>query len=199
LDFQFLPRFRDSKENVPLKRSFVYNFKCFLFSLCCGGPGRFYLIYTANFEFFYQTFVYHFKYFLLESYRFAAEEGRFYLIKFFIKLKKTFSVKKAIEKMAFSENHGTRIFDKILSSEGLAHIAENIFDQLDGEIFANCELVCKSWRHFIVNNGAKLWKRRYLQRLARPGTDAHRLIKSNPKLFQFDQADQGTFHILYIF
>jgi hypothetical protein len=91
--------------------------------------------------------------------------------------------------MAFDENHGTRIFDQILSSEGLAHIGVNIFDQLDAESFANCELVCKSWRQFSINNG-QLWKRRYLHKLAKPGTDAHGLIKSNPTLFQFDQ---GTF------
>jgi hypothetical protein len=37
---------------------------------------------------------------------------------------------------------------------------------------------------------------RYLDKLAKPGSDAHRLIKSNPKLFQFDlQADQGKFQI----
>jgi hypothetical protein len=91
--------------------------------------------------------------------------------------------------MAIAENHATRIFDQILSSEGLAHIAENIFNQLDVENLVNCEFVCKLWRKFI--NNVKLWKRRYLQKLAKPGTDAHRLIKSNPKLFQFDQADQG--------
>jgi hypothetical protein len=88
-------------------------------------------------------------------------------------------------------------FDHILSSGGLAHIAENIFDQLDGETFATCEFVCKLWQQFIINNGVKLWKRRYLQKLAKPGTDAHGLIMSNPKFFQFDQADQGKFHILY--
>jgi hypothetical protein len=94
--------------------------------------------------------------------------------------------------MAFAENHGTRIFDQILSSEGLAWIGVNIFDQLDGETFANCELVCISWQQFIINNG-QLWKHRYLHKLAKPGTDAHSRIKSNPNLFQFDQ---GTFHIL---
>jgi hypothetical protein len=100
--------------------------------------------------------------------------------------------------MAFAENHGTIIFDQILSSEGLAHIAENIFDQLDGETLANCESVCESWRQFISNNGVKLWKRQYLNKLAKPGTRAHALIKSNPNLFQFDsQADQGIFHTLY--
>jgi hypothetical protein len=91
---------------------------------------------------------------------------------------------------------GQEFFDRIVLAEGLAHIAENIFDQLDGETLANCESVCDSWQHFFINNGVKLWKRRYLQKLAQPGTDAHRLIQSNPKLFQyFDQADQGTFHI----
>jgi hypothetical protein len=77
----------------------------------------------------------------------------------------------AIEKMAFAEDHGTRIFDQILASGGLAHIAENIFDHLDVETFANCQLVCKSWRHFIVNiTNGQLWKRKYLQKLAKPGT-----------------------------
>jgi hypothetical protein len=74
----------------------------------------------------------------------------------------------------------------------LAHIAENIFAQLDGETLANREEVSPIWRQFIVNNGVKLWKRLYLEKLAKAGSDAHRLIKSNPKLFQFDlQADQG--------
>jgi hypothetical protein len=89
---------------------------------------------------------------------------------------------------------GQDFFDQILLAEGLAHIAENIFDQLEGETFANCDLVCKSWRQFIINNGVKLWKRQFLIKLAKPGTNAHRFIKSHPKLFQFDQADQGTFH-----
>jgi hypothetical protein len=100
-------------------------------------------------------------------------------------------------KMAFSEDHGRRILDQILASEGLAHIAENFFDQLDGESLENCELVCKSWRQFIINNGLKFWKKQYLQKLAKPGTDAHRRIKSNPKLFQLDQSDQeGIFLFL---
>jgi hypothetical protein len=98
--------------------------------------------------------------------------------------------------MAFAEGHGTRIFDQILASGGLAHIAENIFDQLDGKTLANCEEVSSIWRQFIVNNGVKLWKRQYLEKLAKPGSDAHRLIKSTPKLFQFDlQAEQGKFLI----
>jgi hypothetical protein len=98
--------------------------------------------------------------------------------------------------MAFAENHGTIIFDQILSCEGLAHIAENIFEQFDGETLVNCESVCELWQQFISNNGVKLWKRQYLHKLAKPGTRAHALIKSNPKLFQyFDQADQGIFHI----
>jgi hypothetical protein len=85
---------------------------------------------------------------------------------------------------------------KILASEGLAHIGEYIFEQLDGKTLANCEEVSPIWRQFIVNCGVKLWKRQYLEKLAKPGSDAHRLIKSNPKLFQFDlQADQGKFHI----
>jgi hypothetical protein len=94
---------------------------------------------------------------------------------------------------------GQEFFDRIFLAEGLAHIAENIFDQLDGETLANCETVSESWQQFVINNGklfCKLWKRQYLQKLAKPGTDAHRLIQSNPKLFQyFDQAEQGTFHI----
>jgi hypothetical protein len=86
---------------------------------------------------------------------------------------------------------GQEFFDRILLAEGLVHIAENIFDQFDGETLANCESVSESWRQFVINK--KLWKSRYLQKLAKPGTDAHRLIKSNLKLFQyFDQADQGT-------
>jgi hypothetical protein len=99
--------------------------------------------------------------------------------------------------MAFAEDHGTRIFDQIIASGGLAHIGENIFDHLDVETFTNCHLVCKSWQHYIVNiTNGQLWKRKYLQKLAKPGSDAHRLIKSNPKLFQFDlQADQGKFQI----
>jgi hypothetical protein len=90
---------------------------------------------------------------------------------------------------------GQEFFDQILFAEGLAYIAENIFDQLDGETLANCESVCESWRQFISNNGVKLWKRQYLNKLAKPGTRAHGLIKSNPKLFQCDiLADQGNFH-----
>jgi hypothetical protein len=96
--------------------------------------------------------------------------------------------------MALSEDHGTRILDQILSSRGLAHIGENIFNQLDGKTLANCEEVSPIWRQFIVNYG--LWKRQYLAKLAKPGSDAHRLIKSNPKLFQ---ADQGIFHILLVY
>jgi hypothetical protein len=92
---------------------------------------------------------------------------------------------------------GQEFFDQILLAEGLAHIAENIFDQLDGKTLANCESVCESWQQFISNNGVKLWKRLYLNKLAKPGTRAHALIKSNPNVFQFDsQADQGTFHTL---
>jgi hypothetical protein len=98
---------------------------------------------------------------------------------------------------SFAEDHGTRIFDQILASRGLAHIGENIFDQLDGKTLANCEEVSPTWRQFIVYYDG-LWKRRYLDKLAKPGSDAHRLIKSNPKLFQ---ADQGIFpdtgHIIF--
>jgi hypothetical protein len=92
---------------------------------------------------------------------------------------------------------GQEFFDRILVAEGLAHIAENIFDQLDGETLANFESVFESFRQFVINNGiffCKFWKRQYLQKLAKPGTVAHRLIQKIPKLFQyFDQADQGTF------
>jgi hypothetical protein len=98
---------------------------------------------------------------------------------------------------------GQEFFDQILLAEGLAHIAENIFDHLDVETLANCESVFESWQQFVINNGfffCKFWKRQYLQKLAKPGTDAHRLIQSNPKLFQyFDQADQGTFNIFTYF
>jgi hypothetical protein len=91
-------------------------------------------------------------------------------------------------KMAFADDHGTRIFDQLLASGGLAHIAENIFDHLDVENFANCQLVCKSWQHFIVNiTNRQLWKRKYLQKLAKPGSRAHGPIKSNLNLFQFNQ------------
>jgi hypothetical protein len=90
--------------------------------------------------------------------------------------------------MAFAEDHGTRIFDQIFASGGLAHIAENIFDHLDVETFANCHLVCKSWQHFVVNiTNGQLWKRKYLQKLAKPGTHADGLIKTNLNLFQFNQ------------
>jgi hypothetical protein len=97
--------------------------------------------------------------------------------------------------MAFAENHGIRIFDQILSSEGLAWIAVKIFDQLDGKSVENCESVCHLWRQFIINNGVKLWKRQYWQKLAQPGTEAYGLIKSNPKLFEFDKADQGIHYL----
>jgi hypothetical protein len=127
----------------------------------------------------------------------AAEGGRF-LQQILIQCFLYFSIKlKESLKMAFAENHGTIIFDQILSSEGLAHIRENIFEQIDGETLENCESVCELWRKFIGNNGVKLWKRQYLHKLAKPGTRAHALIKSNPHLFQFDsQADQGTCHNL---
>jgi hypothetical protein len=76
----------------------------------------------------------------------------------------------------------------------LAHIGENIFDQLDGKTLVNCEEVSPIWRQFIVNYG--LWKRQYLDKLAKPGSDAHLLIKSNLKLFQADlQGDQSKFQI----
>jgi hypothetical protein len=92
--------------------------------------------------------------------------------------------------MSFAENHGTRILNQILSSEGLAWIGEKVFDQLDGKSFKNCDLVCNLWRQFIINNG--LWKRRYLHKLAKPEINAsHGLIKANLELFQFDQAEQG--------
>jgi hypothetical protein len=94
--------------------------------------------------------------------------------------------------MAFSEDHGTSIFVQILSAEGLAHIGDNIFDNLDGKTLTNCDGVSPIWRQFIVNNG--LWKRRYFDQLAKPGSDAHGLIKSNLKMF-FDQTDQGKVHI----
>jgi hypothetical protein len=97
---------------------------------------------------------------------------------------------------------GQEFFDRILFVEGLAHIAENIFDQLDGQTLANFESVCESLQKFVINNGfffCKFWKRQYLLKLAKPGTDAHRSIQSNPKLFQLDQADQGTFHIFTSF
>jgi hypothetical protein len=94
---------------------------------------------------------------------------------------------------------GHDFFDRIFKAEGLADIAENILDQLDGETLANFESVFESLPQFVINNGiffCKFWKRQYLQKLAKPGTRAHRCIQSNPKLFQyFDQADQGTFHI----
>jgi hypothetical protein len=105
--------------------------------------------------------------------------------------------------MAFAEeNHGTRILQQILESEGLAWIAVSIFDHLDGNSLKNCELVSKLWRQFFING--QLWKRHYLHKLAKPGTDAHGLIKSNPKLFQYqadqaDQSDPGTFYIFCLF
>jgi hypothetical protein len=121
---------------------------------------------------------------------FAANFDPVFLLYFCVKLRESL-------KMALAENHGTIIFDQILSSEGLAHIGENFFEQIDGETLENCESVCELWRQFIGNNGVKLWKRQYLYKLAKPGTRAHGLIKSNPNLFQFDrQADQGTCHTL---
>jgi hypothetical protein len=92
---------------------------------------------------------------------------------------------------------GQEFFDRIFLAQGLAHIAENIFDQFDSETLANCESVCDTWRQFVINK--KLWKRQYLQKLAKPGTVSHRLIKYNPKLFQLDPADQGTLQILYFY
>jgi hypothetical protein len=121
----------------------------------------------------------------------AKQISEFHNIEIQIHLKMDFAAEKIMT--------GQEFFDRILLAEGLAHIAENIFDQLDGETLVNCESVGESWQQFFINNGHffyKFWKRQYLQKLAKPGTDAHRLIQSNPKLFQyFDQADQGTFHI----
>jgi hypothetical protein len=118
----------------------------------------------------------------------AQQISEFHNIEIQIHLKMDFAAEKIMM--------GQEFFDRTLLAEGLAHIAENIFDQFDGETLANCESVCESWRQYFIIK--QLWKRRYLQKLAKSGTDAHRLIQSNPKLFQyFDQADQGTFHILY--
>jgi hypothetical protein len=95
---------------------------------------------------------------------------------------------------------GQEFFDQILLAEGLAHIAENIFDQLDGETLANFESVFESRQQFFIPGSAlhpPAPLQQYLQELAKPGTDAHRLIQSNPKLFQyFDQADQVPFTFL---
>jgi hypothetical protein len=89
------------------------------------------------------------------------------------------------------------LFDRILNSGGLRHISENIFDQLDGKTLANCEKVSPIWRQFIVNYG--LWKRRYLDKLAKPGSIAHHLIKTNPNLFQLHtQSEQGTLITTYL-
>jgi hypothetical protein len=69
-------------------------------------------------------------------------------------------------KMDFAANNimtGQEFFDRILLADGLAHIAENIFDQLDGETLANCESVCESLRQFVINK--KLWKRQYCKNL----------------------------------
>jgi hypothetical protein len=97
-------------------------------------------------------------------------------------------------KMAFAENHGTIIFNKILLSPGLADIAERIFDQLDAKTFQNCDLVCKLWRQFFIVG--QLWKRRFMQKIAQPGTYAHCLIQANPRLLHFDQEDQGTIFLI---
>jgi hypothetical protein len=87
---------------------------------------------------------------------------------------------------------GKELFDRILLSDGLAWIGVKIFDQLDGKTLENCDSVCELWRQFMIDNGAQLWKRQYLTKLANPGTDTYDLIKSNSELFQFEQTDQGT-------
>jgi hypothetical protein len=86
---------------------------------------------------------------------------------------------------------GQDFFDRILSAEGLAWIGVKILNQFDGETLQNCESVGDLWKQFIIENG--LWKRQYFHKLANPGSKAYHLIKSNPVLFQFDQADQGNF------
>jgi hypothetical protein len=93
-------------------------------------------------------------------------------------------------KMAFAENHGKILFDRILLSPGLAVISETIFDQLDWKTLENCELVCKLWRKFVID--AEFWKRRFMHKFAKPGSYAHDLIEANPKLIQLDQADKGN-------
>jgi hypothetical protein len=96
--------------------------------------------------------------------------------------------------MDFADNIATTgqdFFDQILSAEGLAWIGVKILDHFYRKTLQNCESVYNLWQQFIIENGQR--KRQYFHKLANPGSEAYQLIKSNPVLFQFDQADQGNF------
>lgn len=64
-------------------------------------------------------------------------------------------------------------WEDILWSPGLSHLATEVFLMLDLETFARLELICKSWRSHIINNG--LWKKR-LFALAKDGACNRKLV-----------------------
>ena len=65
-------------------------------------------------------------------------------------------------------NADIQIFHKILQSPGLFWIGEKIFiELLDQRTFAQCELVCSTWRWFFIQ--AELWKKWLMKNIASPG------------------------------
>ena len=65
-------------------------------------------------------------------------------------------------------NADIQIFHKILQSPGLFWIGEKIFiDLLDQKTFAQCDLVCSTWRWFFIE--AELWKKWLMKNIASTG------------------------------
>ena len=65
-------------------------------------------------------------------------------------------------------NADIQIFHKILQSPGLFWIGEKIFiDLLDQKTFAQCDLVCSTWRWFFIE--AELWKKWLMKNIASLG------------------------------
>ena len=86
------------------------------------------------------------------------------------------TVKNMNEKCVFHETTDTsmktnadiQIFHKILQSPGLFWIGEKIFiDLLDQKTFAQCDLVCSTWRWFFIE--AELWKKWLMKNIASTG------------------------------
>ena len=67
-----------------------------------------------------------------------------------------------------TDQSAIQIFHKILQSPGLFWIGEKIFiDLIDQETFAQCELVCSTWRWFFIE--AELWKKWLMKNTASKG------------------------------
>ena len=61
-----------------------------------------------------------------------------------------------------------QIFHNILQSPGLFWIGERIFiDFIDQKTFAQCDLVCSTWRWFFIE--AELWKKWLMKNIASKG------------------------------